>query len=450
MLGEVDEFSRWLEGEELHPAYAAEYVEKIDARRRLLERVGAVGAPDATKSRSPEGWAQLVDVEASVQAGHMVLPYENLARQVLESSQGMVVGVQTLEEALVLWAFSEEEREYIGLEDGMDMETLDNSQSQRLLEALLRRLGLLGEWEVVVEENTTSMKTNKRTKQIIMPGDWEYSARKAYNPGHELVHAVRAENGGKQECQLLSRGMSGYLDTEEGVATVAEMVLGEPFGHERQQLFAARYLAVAMAMKVKPDGEDEWQARHTMQEIYDTVVDYGLDEEEAATLVWRIFRGTSLRQEVVEVDVALNDETVVSLPIAEVYAKDSVYFRGMIQVLDWIQKTMPVYEGVRSDLTTEAQSFDARLLARVGWALHMLKSEDNGIKSWSDLRRHYQRLVDVGRAGLLDLVNVLSAGKFTLEVLDEESPWLDLIDFKLSGRFVDFSKILRPADQIGT
>ena len=128
---------------------------------------------------------------------------------------------------------------------------------------------------------------------------------------HEVeVHAQRAANGRGQSLKLFSTGLSGALETEEGLALLAEERAGvsAPGGGWRQGL-------VVRAV--------EWAREMNFRELHNAVVEAG-----GKNLAWGV--ATRLKR-------GLADP---SLP--GVYAKDVVYFTGRRKVRAWLKEGNPV------------------------------------------------------------------------------------------------------------
>ena len=121
---------------------------------------------------------------------------------------------------------------------------------------------------------------------------------------HEIdVHAVRAWNGARQPLRCFDTGLPGSLATEEGLALVAEEVAqaSSPGVLARQQRVSAAILVAREA---------------GFREVYRSLLDAGSD------LAW---------------GVALRIKRGLGQPGAPgVYAKDSVYLRGRMDVRAWL------------------------------------------------------------------------------------------------------------------
>ena len=128
---------------------------------------------------------------------------------------------------------------------------------------------------------------------------------------HEIeVHAVRASNGAAQPLHLFATGLPGALETEEGLALLAEERAGAvaPGSAWRQGL-------VVQAI--------EWARTMGFRELYEAICDAG-----GQGLAW----GVSLR-----LKRGLADPGAPG-----VYAKDVVYYKGARRVRAWLEAGHPV------------------------------------------------------------------------------------------------------------
>ena len=128
---------------------------------------------------------------------------------------------------------------------------------------------------------------------------------------HEIeVHAVRAANGAAQPLHIFATGLPGTLETEEGLALLAEERAGAvaPGSAWRQGL-------VVQAI--------EWARTMGFRDLYDAVCEAG-----GQGLAW----GVSLRL-----------KRGLAHPGAPgVYAKDVVYYKGVGRVRAWLEAGHPV------------------------------------------------------------------------------------------------------------
>ena len=144
---------------------------------------------------------------------------------------------------------------------------------------------------------------------------------------HEIgVHLLTYFNGDMQGLAILRSGLAGYEGMQEGLAVLAEYLVGGMTA-ARLRLIAARVLA-CQAMLDGARFEETFRALHA---------DFGLDRRSAFNVVLRIFRGGG-------------------------FAKDAIYLRGVVQVLDhlrnggsltpfWIGKISANHFGIITELS---------------------------------------------------------------------------------------------------
>ncbi|MCB5204376.1 flavohemoglobin expression-modulating QEGLA motif protein [Neorhizobium sp. T786] len=120
---------------------------------------------------------------------------------------------------------------------------------------------------------------------------------------HEIgVHLLTYFNGSAQGLRLFRSGLAGYEGMQEGIAVFAEYLAGG-MTPERLKLIAGRVVGCASML----DGA-------TFAETYATMVDdYDFSEPAAFNLVLRLYRGGGL-------------------------AKDAIYLRGLLALLDHLEK----------------------------------------------------------------------------------------------------------------
>jgi len=255
------------------------------------------------------------------------------------------------------------------------------------------------------------------------------------------MHAVRGANGRQQGSMLFGIGLPGYDEAEEGLATFTELVRGEPFGHPRQVKMAARYLAVARALKTKNiDGETV--PLYSIQEIHDDLIEMGVSGKDVTDILWRIQRGTTLTHQGIELKVT-NDETdtTTTLPAAECYVKDAVYFSGQVKVFEQLKKLSPFLAGQQKRFTTESQFPTPEFLARVGRAYesHFMDSETR----FGNHRDNYNYLISLGEKVMLGIVNVFATGKAPLEYMLPTSEWSNYLRPSSHPGMIRYESIVR-------
>jgi len=130
---------------------------------------------------------------------------------------------------------------------------------------------------------------------------------------HEIgTHSLTWHNGRAQPLRLLSAGLAGYEALQEGLAVLAEHLVGG-LSRPRLRLLAARVLAVRQMV----DGAgfiENFRVIHDEQK---------LEQRAAFTLVMRVHRGGGL-------------------------SKDAIYLRGLAELLDYLAgggELAPLYLG---------------------------------------------------------------------------------------------------------
>lgn len=124
---------------------------------------------------------------------------------------------------------------------------------------------------------------------------------------HEVgTHIVTYENGLTQPLLLLGAGLSGYEETQEGLAMFAEYISGG-LGGDRLRLIAARVVAVDMMT----DGAGFVEIFRRMH------YELELTPEAAWSVTMRVLRGGGS-------------------------SKDAIYLRGLLEVLDHLASGLPL------------------------------------------------------------------------------------------------------------
>ncbi|MBB6468754.1 flavohemoglobin expression-modulating QEGLA motif protein [Aminobacter carboxidus] len=144
---------------------------------------------------------------------------------------------------------------------------------------------------------------------------------------HEIgVHLLTYFNGNMQGLSILRSGLAGYEGMQEGLAVLAEYLVGGMTA-ARLRLIAARVIACQGML----DGAMFGETFRILNQ------DYGLDRRSAFNVVLRVFRGGG-------------------------FAKDAIYLRGVIEVLDhlkdggsltpfWIGKISATHFGAIQELS---------------------------------------------------------------------------------------------------
>ncbi|MGD8999832.1 MAG: DUF1704 domain-containing protein [Granulosicoccaceae bacterium] len=120
---------------------------------------------------------------------------------------------------------------------------------------------------------------------------------------HEIgTHVLTHYNGSQQPFRELYAGMAGYEPMQEGLAVLAEYLVGG-LSSPRLRLLAGRVLAVHMIT----EGADFIETFRSLHK------DYGMAPYTAFTIAMRVFRGGG-------------------------YTKDKVYLQGLTQLLDYLSR----------------------------------------------------------------------------------------------------------------
>jgi uncharacterized protein (TIGR02421 family) len=115
---------------------------------------------------------------------------------------------------------------------------------------------------------------------------------------HEIgTHLLTYINGTYQPIRVMAAGLAGYDETQEGLAVLAEYLVGG-LSPERLRQLAARVVAVHLMV----DGA-------SFAEVHERLVDAGFSRSGAFTTTARVFRSGGL-------------------------TKDAIYLRGLLDVLD--------------------------------------------------------------------------------------------------------------------
>jgi uncharacterized protein (TIGR02421 family) len=117
---------------------------------------------------------------------------------------------------------------------------------------------------------------------------------------HEIgTHVVTHHNGREQRFHLLAVGLPGYDELQEGLAVLAEYLVGG-LNAERMRVLAARVIVVHALV----DGAG-------FMEAFRLLTDRGFTQRAAFTITTRVYRGGGL-------------------------TKDAMYLRGLVSILDYM------------------------------------------------------------------------------------------------------------------
>ena len=449
ILARLRRFRHSLSEHIIPDAYRDEYNRVLTEEERFVEQALGLGNPDFTqKQKTPEGWTKFIDLERTQETGVIHLPLEDIAREVItRASERNPDDNQTVNEAFTALHLSDEEKERHGLDTIPDTATkLTNEQTISLFSLMLERCNL-SSWKIKPDTGS-AINISASSETINIPKTRELTASQIpYIPPHEFVHVLSGANGLKQGFQKLATGVADYDATQEGTAIMAEMMMGEPFGHERQVQFAARYLIVAMMLKAEKK-DDEIVPCYSPQEIFDELTKLGVSEDDAAKDVWRAVRGTSLRHQGMTLEVD-HDNKTEQVPAAECNIKDVVYFQGQIEVFNFIKNQLPLLEGQNAKDTLEAVDFNDQFLKRVGIARYK-EDHDNRPIGYTEIKNIHDQLRSLGRKTLLDILNALTTpGKIRLDFLSDDSSWNNQLRFK-GDDIIPFERILQPVKLLST
>jgi hypothetical protein len=416
--------------EELRSMYRA----KIEAQRNYLALARSLGTPDFTALQKPPSyWPEQLDIDASKKSGTVVLRYEQQARDLLQKAKEQQIKPLNMSDALNAYHLSEAEKLELGYEAIYNTALLTPEQGKKLFEVLGKRIS---DSITVIDSVRPAINTEAKKNQLEYPQTRTLTPDEVlYLPAHEFLHLIRGINGYKQQAGICGEGEEEYLETEEGLAVLMEMILGQPFGHSRQQEFAGRYLAVSMALKTQQAEDGSWQASYSTQDIYNELINLGISPDKAASAVWRVIRGTSLKRQTVELQVG-EENNAFSLHIAEAFEKDTVYFRGMMKLFEWARSSMPVPANMNISLTAETLDFSPETLKRIG---------ATGLKGYTEMKTHYHELEGRGREYLLTMLNYLLVGKMKFEsIMDTNSPWNGLFTRDPQDGIVNILSLFSP------
>ncbi len=120
---------------------------------------------------------------------------------------------------------------------------------------------------------------------------------------HEVgTHLVTYYNGEAQPMRLLKVGLAGYDGLQEGLAVLAEYLVGG-LSHGRIRTLASRVVATDLMIRGTP-----------LPELFRLLTEqYGFDKQVAYTIALRVYRGGGL-------------------------TKDAVYLRGLVEILEYLRR----------------------------------------------------------------------------------------------------------------
>lgn len=182
-------------------------------------------------------------------------------------------------------------------------EVVDAATVAGLVDRVLASLGIL-DWTTVVREHMSArMAVAASAREVRIRADASFTPTQLRGlVVHEVgTHVLRADEGSQQSLHLLARGLPGYLETEEGLATHHEAQVDHR--PERLRTFALRVLAADTAM------------RGGLADVMHRLITY-VTPDQAFPIALRAKRGMA-------------DLTQPGSPM-----KDVVYLRGLLSVGD--------------------------------------------------------------------------------------------------------------------
>jgi len=138
---------------------------------------------------------------------------------------------------------------------------------------------------------------------------------------HEIIcHMQRAFYGGLSFLQLLSIGLPGYYESEEGLGVLFEQLIGEKFD---TTVGESRYLAIALAQGFDGQAKDFREVFEIMLEYYQLFLNENESNEVCEKQAWtdclRVFRGTDAKTR------------------GQCFIKDLSYRNGNIHIWEWLK-----------------------------------------------------------------------------------------------------------------
>jgi hypothetical protein len=446
-LVKLGDLYRFVENAAVPAAVKEAYLEKCEQWILFCKTALVVSTPEFTVQQNKTRLEALIDFKKTAARDEVTLKYEDDAFNVLviaknkrkkqeqaatsptEASEP--VRSKLLPRGITFWKFTDEELQpALSLEKLQTLKEVGAEDIAHLFKVLFIRVGLEGEWQVEISPTAVAITINGEAKKVKVPASDTFSIDEiGYLLAHEFVHILRGENGSRQIIKLLQGGTEGYEISDEGLALLAELLAGEPFGHDRQVKMAARYYAIALSLKTKTVDDTE-VAAYSAQEIYNIIREYGVHHKDASDIVWRINRGTSCTRQTTTAQLATPTE-LVSVALAETFFKDTIYFEGQMALFNFFKDLLPVHEEDRTNEKYQnIRDFNRSLLLRVGRALlgkgidiNQTQASQENIEQ-TNLYTRAMIAMAVGRDAILELMDYFMVGKIPFEKLAaEDSPW---------------------------
>jgi hypothetical protein len=403
---------------------------------QLYTYVVNAAVPDAVKDAYLEKCEQwLIFCETALAVGTPEFTIKQNKKRLKELPRG-----------LAFWNFSNEELEpSLNIEQLKVMQEIGAAHIAHLFMTILKRVNLDQEWKVEISSAAVAITINGEAKKVKIPAaDTFPMSEIGYLLAHEFVHILRGENGSRQIIKLLQGGTEGYEVSDEGLALLAELLAGEPFGHDHQVKMAARYYAIALSLKTcMVDGKPV--AMYSSQEIYTILRNFGVPHKDVSDIVWRINRETSCTRQTIETKL-VGPQGEIQLHLAETFFKDTIYFEGQMALYNFFKEMLPVQEADRtSEEYVQTQDFNRSLLARVGRALlgsRTREAEQTApILQEINLYERAQFAMSFGEDAILNLMDFFMIGKIPFEkLIGKNSPWHTAI---LRDNLVEYRALLQ-------
>lgn len=435
-----------------------EFRARLAKELRYCEEAQHIGDEGFTANYlSENGWNNLLDL-SSLEAEELKLKYEDDALAVLEinrARESKPDRYASISDALATWNLTQAELSSLNLSaKELQGNQFPAERIQQFFQLLKAREPKLREWQFVIDESAMAVTVNGEVRTVSIPQKRVFTpADLVAIPAHEFVHIIGSENGYEQPIATMIEGMEDYGPTEEGKAVFSELITGQEFGDKRQVKMAARYYAISMAVKTEQTEEGSYKAKHSMQEIFNTLIEMKVDLADAKDIVWRIMRGTSLQRKAVSVTAGGK-----SIMVGEVYSKDAIYFEGQMLMFDRLLSGLPLSTEDRADLTRwETRDVSNRLLARVGRRAFLGENPDIS-KDIADTaenrmimrRETYNKLLKKGKEVLYQLLQYALVGTINWDVLEKRrDEWNEILN-RDPSKLANYALVMRGPTPLAT
>jgi hypothetical protein len=397
------------------------YRHSTESELRFVETLRQIGQRGFTETqRTPAEWGNFVGNQNEEH-----LPYYAQALAVLQGDEFDEFAPKNVGEALAPFHFTQEQLAIIpDLDEGE--KSLTAEQGKVLFELLLWRLGLtdLGQdsWQVIWTDNNT-ISVNAKARVWKIPRTRVLTAPELrFVIVHELTHVLRAYNGSLQQgCLLVQTGLCGYIETEEGLAILAEMITGLSYSGARLRKQAARYLAIDMGLQVTSKNGKKIP-RYSLQDIYIVMRHkYGVSKVDALDIIWRMLRGTTLKRELVEIQCKDSNGNTWQRTIPEINVKDGVYFLEIEKLFDWFRRVIPYHSDLTPILMRE-KDFSSTYFEVVSQIVEIYS------KAYPKLtnRMKFVKEVNVGEQVVMRIFTFFLQGKLSFEDIISGN-WADIL-----------------------